>query len=105
MLDLAYVLQGSASGLPENGLPALPTPPPPASAHFVQGSSVRSSIMVSGAGSAPERSRIARLFALSTVKPPDIWPEPPRIGSRAGGAGHTHPARATGRRAPALFSV
>ena len=36
--------------------------------------------MVSLAGSAPARSRIARLFACSTVKRPEIWPEPPVIG-------------------------
>ena len=41
---------------------------------------------VSFAGSAPARSRIARLFAVSTVKLPEIWPEPPRIGSRMTGA-------------------
>ena len=46
------------------------------------GPTVRSSTMVSLAGSAPARSRIARSLALSTVKLPLIWPEPPRIGSR-----------------------
>ena len=43
-------------------------------------------MMVSGAGSAPARSRIARSLALWTVKLPEIWPEPPRIGSRITGA-------------------
>ncbi len=38
---------------------------------------VRSSMMVSGAGSAPARIRIARSLALCTVKLPEIWPEPP----------------------------
>ena len=46
----------------------------------------RCSIGVSFAGSAPARSRIARSLALSTVKLPEIWPEPPRIGSRITGA-------------------
>ena len=41
---------------------------------------------VSGAGSAPARSRIARSLACWTVKLPEIWPEPPVIGSRITGA-------------------
>ena len=41
---------------------------------------------VSGAGSAPARSRIARSLAACTVKLPEIWPEPPVIGSRITGA-------------------
>ena len=42
---------------------------------------VRSSTMVSLAGSEPARSRMARSLARSaTVKLPLIWPEPPRIG-------------------------
>ena len=43
-------------------------------------------MMVSGAGSAPARSRMARSLADSTVKLPEIWPDPPRIGSRMTGA-------------------
>ena len=43
-------------------------------------------MIVSGAGSAPARSRMARSFADSTVKLPEIWPEPCRIGSRITGA-------------------
>ena len=43
-------------------------------------------MMVSGAGSAPARSRMARSLALCTVKLPEICPEPPRIGSRITGA-------------------
>ena len=43
-------------------------------------------MIVSGAGSAPARSRIARSLALCTVKLPEICPEPPRIGSRITGA-------------------
>ena len=50
------------------------------------GPTVRSSMMVSGAGSAPARSRMARSLALCTVKLPEICPEPPRIGSRITGA-------------------
>ncbi len=50
------------------------------------GPTVRSSMMVKGAGSAPARNRIARSLALCTVKLPEIWPEPPRIGSRITGA-------------------
>ena len=50
------------------------------------GPTVRSSMMVSGAGSAPARSRMARSLAACTVKLPEIWPEPPRIGSRITGA-------------------
>jgi hypothetical protein len=46
----------------------------------------RSSITLSGAGSAPERSRIESSLALSTVKLPLMMPEPPRIGSRMFGA-------------------
>ena len=49
-------------------------------------STVRSSMMVNGAGSAPARSRIARSLAACTLKLPEIWPEPPRIGSRITGA-------------------
>ena len=41
---------------------------------------------VSGAGSAPARSRIARSLAACTVKLPEICPEPPVIGSRITGA-------------------
>ena len=41
---------------------------------------------VSGAGSAPARSRIARSLADCTVKLPEICPAPPGIGSRMTGA-------------------
>ncbi len=47
---------------------------------------VRSSITVSGAGSAPARSRAARSVVCCTVKLPEICPEPPMIGSRMTGA-------------------
>ena len=42
---------------------------------------MRSSTTVSLAGKAPERSSMARSLASWTVKLPEIWPEPPRIGS------------------------
>ena len=45
------------------------------------GPTVRSSMMLSGAGSAPARSKIASSFADSTVKLPEMMPLPPRIGS------------------------
>src|SRR6202171_6441424 len=47
---------------------------------------VRASMMVSGAGSARARSRIARSLAACTVKLPEICPEPAVIGSRITGA-------------------
>ena len=43
-------------------------------------------MMVSGAGSAPARSRIARSLACCTVKLPEICPCPPVIGSWMTGA-------------------
>ena len=63
-----------------NSVPAL-TESAPSSAP-----TVRSSIGLSGAGSAPARSRTARSLALWVVKLPVIWPEPPRIGSWMTGA-------------------
>ncbi len=53
---------------------------------------VRSSMTVSGAGSAPARSRAARSDACWTVKLPLIWPAPPVIGSRITGALNTLPS-------------
>jgi len=44
------------------------------------------SMIVSGAGRAPARSRIDRSLAACTVKLPEICPEPPVIGSRITGA-------------------
>ena len=46
----------------------------------------RSSNIINGAGSAPALRSIANSFASSDVKPPDIWPEPPRIASLITGA-------------------
>ena len=54
-----------------------------------EGPTVRSSTIVSLVGSAPERSWTARLLADSTVKLPEICPEPPRMGSRMTGADKT----------------
>ena len=51
-----------------------------------EGPTVRSSTIVSLAGSAPDLSWIASYVAVSTVKLPLIWPDPPRIGSRITGA-------------------
>ena len=50
------------------------------------GPTVRSSMMFSVAGSAPARSSTARSLALCAVKLPEIWPWPPRMGSRICGA-------------------
>ncbi len=47
---------------------------------------MRSSTIVSLAGSAPDLSWMASCVAVSTVKLPLIWPDPPRIGSRITGA-------------------
>ncbi len=47
---------------------------------------MRSSRMVSGAGSAPARRSSARSLALCTVKLPSMMPAPPRIGSLMTGA-------------------
>ena len=45
-----------------------------------------SSSMIRGAGSAPALNNIARSFASSASKPPEICPEPPTIGSLILGA-------------------
>src|ERR1700742_3657858 len=62
------------------------------------GPTVRSSMMVSGAGRAPARSRMARSLALCTVKLPEICPEPPRIGSRVPRRRETHVVEHDGER-------
>ena len=69
------------------------------------GPTVRSSMMVSGAGSAPARSRMERSLALSTVKLPEICPEPPRIGSRMTGAEITSLSRMIANGLPTLSCV
>ena len=53
------------------------------------GPTVRSSTIVSFAGSAPDRSWMASVFALSAVKLPEICPAPPRMGSLITGADST----------------
>ncbi len=59
---------------------------------------------VSGAGSAPARSRMARSLADCTVKLPEIWLEPPMIGSRMTGAEITSLSRTMANSRP-TFSV
>ena len=66
---------------------------------------VRSSITVSLAGSAPDRSVTARSLASATVKLPLIWPEPPRIGSRMTGAETTLPSRMMAKGRPTFSCV
>ena len=65
----------------------------------------RSSTMVSFAGSDPARSRMARSFALCTVKLPLIWPEPPRIGCRMTGAEITTLSRMMANGRPTFLVV
>src|SRR5262249_26161001 len=69
------------------------------------GPTVRSSMMVSGAGNAPALSRMARSLALSTVKLPDICPEPPRMGSRMTGADITWLSRTMANGLPTFSCV
>src|SRR5918994_10517 len=66
-------------------MPILITSPPRS------GPTVRSSMTVSGAGSAPARSSADSTTVSSTLKLPLIWPEPPVIGSRMTGAGVGQP--------------
>ena len=69
------------------------------------GPTVRSSTIVSLAGSAPARSRTARSLAPWTVKLPEIWPEPPRIGSRICGAEITLLSSTMAKSLPTLCCV
>ena len=57
------------------------------------------------AGSAPARSKTARLSACSTVKLPVIWPEPPVIGPRMRGAEMTLPSSTMANGRPTLSEV
>ena len=66
---------------------------------------MRSSTTVSLAGSAPARSRIARLLASSTVKLPVIWPVPPVIGERMTGAEITLPSSTMANGRPTFSDV
>jgi len=54
---------------------------------------LRSSITVSLAGRAPARSSAESVPASWTVKLPEIWPDPPVMGSRITGALSTLPSR------------
>src|SRR5207237_8545190 len=69
------------------------------------GPTVRSSMIVSGAGSAPARSRIARSLAACTVKLPEICPEPPVIGSRITGAEITSLSSTMAKGCPTFSNV
>ncbi len=62
-------------------------------------------MMVSGAGSAPARNRIARSLADCTVKLPEICPAPPVIGSRITGADSTLLSRMIAKGWPTFSSV
>src|SRR3990170_1855077 len=66
---------------------------------------VRSSITVSGAGSAPARSSSARSRALSTVKLPLMMPLPPRMASRITGAEMILSSSTMAKRRPTFFEV
>ena len=66
---------------------------------------MRSSITVSLAGSAPARSRIARLEASSRLKLPVIWPVPPVIGERMTGAEITLPSSTMAKGRPTFSDV
>src|SRR5206468_710345 len=57
------------------------------------GPTVRSSISLSGAGSAPLRSTLARSWASVKSKWPSIRPRPPVIGALLSGADSTTPSR------------
>ena len=61
--------------------------------------------MVSLVGSAPERSCTASVPADSTVKFPEICPEPPRIASRMTGADSTLLSRTMANGEPTLSLV
>ncbi len=50
------------------------------------GPTVLSSIMLRGAGKAPDLNNKAKSVADWNVKSPDIWPDPPIIGSLTDGA-------------------
>lgn len=66
---------------------------------------MRSSITVSFAGRAPARSKAARSFALSTEKLPEIWPDPPVMGSRITGADSTLSSSTMAKGLPTLARV
>jgi len=69
------------------------------------GPTVRSSTILRSAGSAPARSSTARSLADWTVKLPEIWPVPPRIGSRICGAEITWLSRMMAKSRPTFCCV
>jgi hypothetical protein len=69
------------------------------------GVTVRSSTTAIFTGSAPERSEIASALALATLKLPEIWALPPRIGSLIDGADSTLPSSTIAKRLPTLCDV
>src|SRR6266545_3754309 len=69
------------------------------------GPTVRSSSTLTGAGSAPARSTMARSVASSVVNPPVIWARPDGIRSRITGAECTLPSRTMASRLPTFASV
>ncbi|MNL58013.1 hypothetical protein D3C87_1816130 [compost metagenome] len=68
-------------------------------------STVRSSITLRLAGSAPARNSTARSLAEAVVKLPLIWPEPPVIGCWITGAVMTVLSRTMAKRWPTLAEV
>ena len=66
---------------------------------------MRSSITVSGAGSAPARISSASSLAACTVKLPEICPWPPVIGSRITGAEITLLSRTMAKGCPTFSDV
>ncbi len=69
------------------------------------GPTERSSMMVSGAGSAPARSSTASWLALSTEKFPSMMPRPPRMALRMTGAVMTLLSSTTAKRLPTFSRV
>ena len=69
------------------------------------GPTVRSSRMVSGAGSAPARSSKARSCTSCTLKRPEMMPLPPKIAERITGALITWPSSTMANGLPMLFFV
>ena len=66
---------------------------------------VFSSNISKGAGRAPALNNIERLLASSTVKPPSICPEPPKIGVRITGAEITSLSKIIAKGLPTFSDV
>ncbi len=62
-------------------------------------------MIFSGTGSAPFFKRVARSWALCSVKFPLIWPEPPQMASRMTGALITLPSKTMANSFPTLVFV